>query len=148
MYLFHKIVLVVLFCVTSFVAWLFELQIKGNMISDSISLTGILFGFTITAVSAICGSRFLIDQHKIVDESVNGRYKSNAQRLVDYIEFASVMDIAVLLALNILQTELVPTQIVRWVNYIVMGLLVQMIGASYLVLRIVIKFIRSNLKEE
>lgn len=128
-------------------AWLLEVRFNDNLLSDSTTLIGILFGFTITAAVAISGSRFIMVQHKVVDQSTTGCHKSNAQRLVDYIEFACGIDLVLLVVLIVLRLDIANIRGVQWVDSLLAGILFQAVYASYLVLQILMKYIRSSAKE-
>lgn len=147
MYFFHKMMLLIILAGVSAIAWLLRVRFNDNLLSDAMTLIGILFGFTITAAVAISGSRFIMAQHKVVDQSVKGCHKSNAQRLVDYIEFACGLDIILLVLLIVFRLDIANLRDVQWLHFLMFGILLQAVYASYLVLQIVVKYIRSSSKE-
>ena len=147
MYLCHRIILGLIFCGALGVAWYFDVKIGTAMISDAMSLIGILFGFTMTAAVAMNGSRFIKDQNNIVDESVSGRHMDNAQRLVSYIECACRLELLVLLILVVLRMEVLKGKVGCSVAHIALAILLQTLYSSYLVLKLVLKFIRVSAKE-
>lgn len=147
MYPFHKIMLSIILIMVPAVARLLQVRFDDALLSDAMTLIGILFGFTITAAVAISGSQFIVTQHKIVDQSVKGCHKSNAQRLVDYLEFACGLDIFLLVVLIVLRLNIANIRNIQWMNFLLAGLLLQAIYASYLVLQIVMKYVRSSWKE-
>lgn len=142
MYRIHKVALISIAIAMMFLTWVCDLKIEKDLGSDILSLVGILFGFTITAAMAMRGSGFLAKQSKIVDSKASGIQKTNAQRLCDYIQASCIADLALIVALIAPRIALINSALSRIVDTIIMCLISIAMVLSYLVLRVVMRFMR------
>lgn len=143
MYMRHKLVILLLFCVFAGCTFYFNVVISPTLESNLFSLLGILFGFTITAAVSMRGSDFLRKQSKIIDDTVRGVFLSNTQRLCSYISFSCTLNlflISVLTVRGLLNLDGLPARVL---TATIAGLITVTLFASYLVLRLVILYIRS-----
>ena len=143
MYTIHKIVFGIIFIALACASYYFDLQISPQQESNLLALFGILFGFTVTAAVAMRGSDFLHRQSKIVDKVVRGVFLSNTQRLCSYLNFSCMLNLFLItfqLARGMINIEGV---LLKIESSCFVGIIGMSLFASFLVLRLVIIFIKS-----
>lgn len=144
MYVLHKFVLIVLALIVAISTWLCGLKVGWQFCGTLLSLVGILFGFTITASVAMKGSGFLSNQSKIVDKSVSGVYKTNAQRLCDYVEASCMSDILLMAVLILYHFMPNNPLVTRVSSTIVLTLVAVVVALSFLMLKTVMHYLREE----
>ena len=103
-------------------------------------MLGIVFGFTIAAVTAMSGTNFLRFQSKVVDTNTKGVQMTNAQRLKEYFEFSctiGLFSILLMVIFGIVPEGWLRLNIVCPLTY---GLLFLNLCSSYFVLKLVLKY--------
>lgn len=144
MYSLHKFVLIALALIVAISTWFCGLNVGWQFCGTLLSLVGILFGFTITASVAMKGSGFLSNQSKIVDKSVSGVFKTNAQRLCDYVESSCKSDILLMAVLIIY--HFIPNNplVTRVSSTIILTLVAVVVALSFLMLKTVMHYLREE----
>ena len=140
MYRVHKIILGLIFLVVVFEARSLELELQAQMKSNIISLLGIVFGFTITAITAMSGTDFLKAQALRVDAKMVGVQKTNVQRLKEYFEFSCTIElfsILIIVLSDVVTNEWIVANVIYPFAY---GLLFLSLCTSYFVLKLVLKY--------
>ena len=143
MYTIHKIIFVIIFLVLASVSYHFNLRISPQQESDLLALFGILFGFTVTAAVAMRGSDFLHRQDKVVDKSVRGVFQSNTQRLCSYLNFSCMLNLFLITFQLVRGMMNINGVLLKIESSLFVGMVGMSLFASFLVLRLVIIFIKS-----
>ena len=144
MYLLHKILLFLGFPLLTAGAYYLNLKVDSDFSSNLFTFAGIMFGFIISASVAMKGSNFLSRQSRMVDKSACGLQMSNLQRLCAYIYSASVSNL-LLIVILILFSFLPRYEIlIRCCSSLILGIVGVVIFLSFLLLRIVLKFLMSQ----
>lgn len=142
MYWTHRLFIAIVFFTPVVINYYHDLEVSDALTSNIFTLVGILFGFTITASTAMQGNGFIAKQAKIIDNKVTGIQKTNAQRLCDYVNFSCLSDILLIVILVVKSFVIGEGLVPSIINTIIVGLLGVVLVSSYLVLRIVMKFLR------
>ena len=140
MYWMHKLIVIMVFAAPIIINYYYNLKISDALASNIFTLVGILFGFTITASMAMQGNGFIAKQAKIIDSNGTGIRKTNAQRLCEYVNFACLSDILLIVILVVKSFIMGDGLVSSIVNIIIVGMLGVVLVSSYLVLRIVMNF--------
>ena len=144
MYLIHKLFIGIVFVLPIIIHHYHKLMISDALASNIFTLVGILFGFTIAAATAMQGNGFIAKQAKNVDLSTKGIQKTNAQRLCEYVNFACMSDIILIIMLVV--KSFIPQAAFAFdvIGIIAVALTGVVLVSSYFVLRIVMSFLRQS----
>ncbi len=144
MYLIHKLLIGIVFVLPIIINHYHKLMISDGLASNIFTLVGILFGFTIAAATAMQGNGFIAKQAKNVDLSTKGTQKTNAQRLCEYVNFACMSDIILIIMLVV--KSFIPQTAFAFdaIGIIAVALTGVVLVSSYFVLRIVMSFLRQS----
>ena len=143
MYLIHKLIIGIVFITPVVINYYYKLKISDHLTSNIFTLVGILFGFTIAAATAMQGNGFVAKQAEKVDLTTKGVQKSNAQRLCEYIGFACMSDIFLIVILVIKSFISENALASEPISVIIIGLTGVALASSYFVLRIVMNFLQT-----
>ena len=144
MYLIHKLFIGIVFVLPIIIHHYHKFMISDALASNIFTLVGILFGFTIAAATAMQGNGFIAKQAKNVDLSTKGIQKTNAQRLCEYVNFACMSDIILIIMLVV--KSFIPQAAFAFdvIGIIAVALTGVVLVSSYFVLRIVMSFLRQS----
>jgi hypothetical protein len=87
MYSKHKIILIIIFIVSFIMSFIFDCKLDDNIIQNLITFFSIVFGFYLTAISTLYGTKYLKKLNSKID-NYKKKSQTQLQTLRDYFKYS------------------------------------------------------------